>query len=245
MAQSTDWPASFDKGREVRHHCISTSFREGEHSLSCSPVNYTDIVRNDDSLGASTARTISVELGDSKAEALWLALTPSLIYATFCFVLSRLSTVFGRRNTVMVSFALFTMFSVTCGSARTFRSLVASQIGQAVGGTGLYCMAMIVMPDVTPVALIPFLPAVMGGTAIFGSLLGPVAGGMLAESGHWRWSVFLCFLTSILYLQRLTAFPQVLLDQCSYRCFCRCPLRRSLSRTHTLGKARRAEAQRS
>lgn len=213
MAQSNDRSGPFDEGCEVSYFCSCTAFRPRDHGLSYSSVSYADHTRDDDSIGASAARTISDDLGDSKGEALWLALTPSLTYATFCFVLSRFSTSFGRRNTVLASFALFITFSITCGLAKTFHSLLASQIGQAVGGTGLYCMAMIVTPDITPVALIPFLPAVMGGTSIAGSLLGPVGSRLLVESGHWRWSVVPNILISIFCLQRLTAFRQVLLDQ--------------------------------
>jgi MFS family permease len=208
MVQSTDRSASLYKGNKVRQRQIALSLpRMTQWSVTHILRSLTLIdLRNDNSIGASTARLVSDNLGDSTADDLWIALIPSLVYASLCSTFATLSSLIGRRSSVLISLALFGLASVACGSATTFQSLVVAQVAQSVGGTGLYCMAMIVIPDVTPVSLVPLLPAVMGSTAVAGSLLGPVVGGMLAESGNWRWLV-LCPITSGPTYHPLTCSP--------------------------------------
>jgi MFS family permease len=62
-------------------------------------------------------------------------------------------------------------FSVGCGCSRTIEQLIAFRALQGIGGAGLYSMALIILPEVTPPEKIGLMSGLIGGvTAVSGAL---------------------------------------------------------------------------
>ncbi|KAF2705362.1 MFS general substrate transporter [Pleomassaria siparia CBS 279.74] len=105
------------------------------------------------------------------------------VWIAQCFIFSstapqplygQLANIFGRRNPFLVAIALFTLGSGISGT----------------GAAGLYVLSDIIICDLVPARYRgPYLTAVLS-TAGIGSTIGPVIGGIIAES-NWRWIFYL------------------------------------------------------
>lgn len=62
-------------------------------------------------------------------------------------------------------------FSIGCGCAKTIEQLIAFRALQGVGGAGLYSMAMIVLPEITPPKNIPVMSGFIGGVTVVSAVL--------------------------------------------------------------------------
>ncbi|KAM3520647.1 hypothetical protein NHJ13051_006727 [Beauveria bassiana] len=71
----------------------------------------------DTSIAATSLVAISRELQDF-GNAPWIVLAYLLTYMGFATVISKLSDIYGRRNMLVLSWVLFTAFSLGCASSR-------------------------------------------------------------------------------------------------------------------------------
>jgi MFS family permease len=62
-------------------------------------------------------------------------------------------------------------FSIGCGCAQTIEQLIAFRALQGIGGAGLYSMAMIVLPEITPPNNIPVMSGLIGGVTVVSAVL--------------------------------------------------------------------------
>lgn len=82
----------------------------------------------------------------------------------FATIFARLSDMIGRKSVVFIAFAIFTTFSLVCGLACTLVQLIIFRAFQGIGGSGLYAMTMVVVPEITPPNLLVMMSAVSGAT---------------------------------------------------------------------------------
>ncbi|KAI0021543.1 major facilitator superfamily transporter [Xylariomycetidae sp. FL0641] len=139
----------------------------------------------DTSIVATSLFAIGNEFNDL-GKVNWVALSYTLSYLGCAVLLARLSDVIGRHHAFVVSFCVFIAFSLGCGFAPTMDHLIAFRTLQGIGGSGLYSIAMIMMPEIAPSRLRPMLGGLIGVIITFSSVLGPVLGGLLTQV-DWRW----------------------------------------------------------
>lgn len=135
--------------------------------------------------------TISHDLDDGLGEGAWIILAYTITYLGFTVIIARLSDVLGRRWTVTGCFIVFIAMSVACGCAQTMTQLFAFRALQGIGAAGMYAMAMIVLPEISPISLLPALSSMIGTAVATGSVLGPILGGVITQDSTWRWSVLM------------------------------------------------------
>ncbi|KAG6041347.1 hypothetical protein E4U41_004877 [Claviceps citrina] len=140
----------------------------------------------DTSIVATSLYSIGSDLGDLP-NANWVALAYTLAYMGFAVVFSRVSDIIGRRDALAAAHALFVAFSLACGWCRSMGQLIAFRAVQGVGGSGLYSLAMIVLPEASPPRLRQHIGAVIGLVVAAAGVLGPVLGGLLTHYASWRW----------------------------------------------------------
>lgn len=81
----------------------------------------------------------------------------------------------GRRNGYVAAFIVFFAFSLGCGFARTLSQLIACRVLQGIGGSGLYSLAFVIIPEIAPQAKMQQVTgAVIGGVVAVAGVLGPV-----------------------------------------------------------------------
>lgn len=93
----------------------------------------------------------------------------------------------GRRNAYVAAFVLFFAFSLGCGFAQTLSQLIALRVLQGIGGSGLYSLTFVIMPEISPMKMQPMTGALAGLVVAVAGVLGPVLGGLITDYTSWRW----------------------------------------------------------
>ncbi|CAG9940841.1 unnamed protein product [Clonostachys rosea f. rosea IK726] len=140
----------------------------------------------DTSIIATSLITISHEMQDF-SNAPWIVLAYLLTYMGFAVWQSKLSDIYGRRNMIVISWVIFTGFSLGCATAKDMISLIVCRAFQGVGASGLYSLAQIGLVEVGPVHRPSLVGAMIGATLAVAFVLGPIIGGAVSHSSDWRW----------------------------------------------------------
>ncbi|KAI0506132.1 major facilitator superfamily transporter [Xylaria bambusicola] len=144
----------------------------------------------DSSIVATSLFTIGTEFDDLQ-RVNWVALAYTLSYLGCAVFLARISDVIGRRDAFLISYVIFIGFSLGCGFAQNLQQLIAFRAIQGLGGSGLYSITMIILPEISPPRLLQALAGIIGIIITISSVLGPVLGGILTNYVSWRWIFFI------------------------------------------------------
>jgi MFS family permease len=101
--------------------------------------------------------------------------------------LARLSDSLGRKPVVCTSFIIFLAASMGCGASRTLSQLIGFRAAQGVGGAGMYSMAMVTYPELSPPSRIVLVTSALGTIVALAGVCGPVIGGLLTTYVGWRY----------------------------------------------------------
>lgn len=105
--------------------------------------------------------------------------------------LGRLSDLWGQRSVYLGGLALFTLASLLCGLAPTLPLLIACRIAQAIGAAAMTPSTLAIVVRAFPPAERGLALGVYGGVSSLGLVAGPLLGGVLVNSGDWRWVFFI------------------------------------------------------
>ncbi|ATY67332.1 major facilitator superfamily [Cordyceps militaris] len=154
----------------------------------------------DSSVVSTSLYTIGLEF-KAPQSVNWVALAYSLAQVGCAATFAQLSDIIGRRNILIAANAIFFASSLACGFSKNIHQLIAFRALQGVGGSGLYSMPMIVLPEICPIQLKQYIAAVVAIVVAGSSVLGPVLGGFLTNYATWRWVFWLngpiCFLSML------------------------------------------------
>src|SRR4051812_24354870 len=121
---------------------------------------------------------------------LWIIMGFLVVSAVLVVTLGRLGDMFGRVKMYNLGFLVFSVFSVllsvdpfTGGSGAMW--LIVMRIGQGVGGAMLFANSTAILTDAFPAEQRGMALGINQVSAIAGSFLGLVVGGLLSE-WHWR-----------------------------------------------------------
>src|SRR4051812_1575359 len=121
---------------------------------------------------------------------LWIIMGFLVVSAVLVVTLGRLGDMFGRVKMYNLGFLVFSVFSVllsvdpfTGGSGAMW--LIVMRIGQGVGGAMLFANSTAILTDAFPAEQRGMALGINQVSAIAGSFLGLIIGGLLSE-WHWR-----------------------------------------------------------
>jgi MFS family permease len=134
--------------------------------------------------------TISLDFG-SYRQTIWAALAYILTDIGCAVFFTRLADVFGRKQTILISYFFFTCFSLAGGFAQTVEQLILFRTLQGIGGTGLYSLTMVILPEISPPKFLPIMVSLLGLSVATSGVMGPVIGGVITGSTTWRWIFWL------------------------------------------------------
>ncbi|KAJ0415446.1 major facilitator superfamily domain-containing protein [Aspergillus carlsbadensis] len=140
----------------------------------------------DTSIVATSIYSIGVDFEDVR-RVNWVALSYTLAYLGCAVTFARVSDVVGRRNAFVAAYIVFFAFSLGCGFAQSLDQLIACRALQGIGGSGLYSLPMIILPELCPEHLRPYMGSIIGLVIAGSGALGPVLGGILTHYATWRW----------------------------------------------------------
>ena len=78
----------------------------------------------------------------------------------------------GRKWAVITAWVLFSGFSLASGLAQSMNQLIVFRAVEGIGGSGLYSMAMIILPQITAVRLWGVVSGLIGITFAFSAVFG-------------------------------------------------------------------------
>ncbi len=102
-----------------------------------------------------------------------------------------LSKIFGRKNYLAASIAIFTGSSFLCGSAWSIRSLVFFRVMQGIGGGALQPLSQSILLESFPRKQHGMAMAIFGMGIMFGPIVGPLLGGWITDNWSWRWIFYI------------------------------------------------------
>jgi multidrug resistance protein len=112
-------------------------------------------------------------------------------FAIAPMILAPFSEINGRRPVFIVTGILFVLCQLCCAVTRSFGGMLVSRFFVGVGGSTFSTMVGGVVSDIYHTADRNTPMALFSGAALFGTGLGPVITGFIAQSVSWRWMFWL------------------------------------------------------
>ncbi|KAJ3559559.1 hypothetical protein NM688_g271 [Phlebia brevispora] len=122
---------------------------------------------------------------------IWVASSYALASTAFLPASGGMAELFGRQATMLVALALFALGSALSGAARNMNWLIAARTIQGAGGGCILSIGSIILSDLVSLRERGLYNGMIGLTWAVAAGIGPLVGGSLAESGHWRWLFYI------------------------------------------------------
>jgi DHA2 family multidrug resistance protein len=126
-------------------------------------------------------------LSASIDESTWIITSYLVSNAIVIPITAWLSRLFGRKNYLIFSIALFTFSSFMCGSAWNLDSLVFFRVLQGAGGGALQPISQAILLETFPPHQHGMAMAIFGIGIMFGPIIGPLMGGWITDNWSWHW----------------------------------------------------------
>jgi MFS family permease len=134
---------------------------------------------------------LETSLAGDTVQAFWAG-TSYLLASAVCqpFIVD-LSDIFGRRLILTLVVALFTLGTILCSVSHSFGLLLTGRSLQGVGGGGIMAGCLVITTDIVPLRQRPTYYAIVQMAWAIGTLVGPLVGGIIAQSIIWRWIFYI------------------------------------------------------
>ncbi|HZM84199.1 MAG TPA: MFS transporter [Candidatus Limnocylindrales bacterium] len=130
---------------------------------------------------------MTVTLGSTLDQILWIVNAYTLTYATLLITGGRLGDLFGQKRLFIVGLTIFTLASALCGLAQSPGQLIATRVLQGVGGALLTPQTLAIITMTFPPNRRGTAFGIWGAVAGIATITGPMFGGWLVTSLSWRW----------------------------------------------------------
>ncbi|RYP77604.1 hypothetical protein DL769_003377 [Monosporascus sp. CRB-8-3] len=131
--------------------------------------------------------TITQELHGTTLLSFWANVSFTLAVAITQPIYVSVSDVFGRKQPLYASMALFIIGTVLFATANTMSILVAGRLIQGLGAGGLDVLEEIILADITTLKERPLYLGLLAIAIALGTISGPVIGALFSEFANWRW----------------------------------------------------------
>ena len=131
--------------------------------------------------------TIMVDLHSDLFTMIWVLMGYILMSTIFLLLFGRLADMFGRVRLYNLGFGVFTLGSLLCAMAGSGPELVLFRLVQGVGGAMLMANGMAIITEAFPAGERGRAMGINSITWAVGSIVGPVAGGLILAALSWRW----------------------------------------------------------
>jgi EmrB/QacA subfamily drug resistance transporter len=117
----------------------------------------------------------------------WVFTASMLASAVSVPVFGKLSDIYGRRSLYITGVTIFLVGAVGCAVSQSMEQLIAARVVQGVGMGAIMPLAMAIIADVIPANARGKWQGLMGAVFGLATVLGPLAGGAVADAFGWRW----------------------------------------------------------
>jgi DHA2 family multidrug resistance protein len=130
-------------------------------------------------------------LGATTQEIAWVATGYILSNVVVLPMTAFFTSVFGRRNYLSVSIAIFVIASFLCGTSHSLGELVLWRVVQGAGGAALLSTAQATLRQIFPREQQGMVQAIFILGIIVAPTLGPTLGGWITDNYNWNWCFFI------------------------------------------------------
>ena len=131
------------------------------------------------------------EMSASGTDLLWINNGYALPLASLLLLGGGLGDRYGRKRVLSIGIIVFAVASLACGLAVRIPSLIAARVFQGVGAALLIPSSLAMLATFFDESGRGKAIGKWSAGSVVASALGPVLGGLLAGTGHWRWIFFL------------------------------------------------------
>jgi EmrB/QacA subfamily drug resistance transporter len=130
--------------------------------------------------------TVSRHFGATASEASWMLLSYMLVNTGLIVAFGRLADIVGRRRLYLAGLAVFTVAGLACGFATNAVELDATRALQAVGAASIVTNTTALLTDAFPREILSLGLGLNVTIVSAAQVVGPLLGGLLAETLGWR-----------------------------------------------------------
>ncbi|KAF4631713.1 hypothetical protein G7Y89_g6424 [Cudoniella acicularis] len=156
---------------------------------------------------ATALPLITEDIGGA-TQYVWIANSFVFASAVLQPLIGQLANILGRRTPMIAAITFFMLGSGIAGGARNPGMLIAGRAVQGIGAGGIYVLIDIVCCDLVPLRTRGKYLAIINIWAAVAAALGPVVGGLLAET-NWRWIFYMNIPICAIPLVTVTVFMHV------------------------------------
>ncbi|KAJ0274905.1 hypothetical protein COL940_009065 [Colletotrichum noveboracense] len=119
----------------------------------------------------------------------WVVTAFLVTNSGFILTYSKLTDIFGQRNILLFALAWFALFSGLCAAAQsmTLTHLIVFRALQGIGGSGIFSVVFVSVIDICPARWLGPYSAAVSSVFAIASILGPILGGVISDTGDWKW----------------------------------------------------------
>jgi DHA2 family multidrug resistance protein len=136
-------------------------------------------------------QTLRQEFGSSLSDAQWILSVYVLALGVSTPLAGFLADRFGSKRIYLTGLSIFVLGSMACGLAPNLGVLVAARAVQGLGGGIALPLGIAMLLKAFPASEQGMALGIFGIAAIVAPALGPILGGWLVDSGHWRLIFFI------------------------------------------------------
>jgi EmrB/QacA subfamily drug resistance transporter len=117
----------------------------------------------------------------------WVLLSFMLVNTVLLVVCGRLADVFGRRETYLIGYAVFTGACLALGFAPNIEVMIVLRVVQAAGFAMILTNTTAIITHTFPKELLTQALGIYMAAISVAQVLGPWVGGFLADTAGWQW----------------------------------------------------------
>ena len=134
--------------------------------------------------------TLVDDLDSTFATVQWVVLIYMLTQATLMPIIGRLGDMIGRKSIFVGGFVVFTVGSLLCALSPNIYWLIGFRVLQATGSAMMLTLAFALIVEAFPAHERGRAIGLQSTFSSTGIVVGPILGGLMLGSLHWRWLFF-------------------------------------------------------